>query len=202
MPGAIIAGGIPWLTGPAGIFVRALVTAANSDGRQLTAEEYAWANDMVFRGSLPPIDTFQITNYIGFGNRPFTFPTLGGLTLVNLGDALFSNLHSDEKTVIHELTHVCQIAHTDVLVFVATAIATQAMNELGREQAYDYGAAGFDFTDLGIEAQAEVVEDWFIGSPASPSPRNPDPRNHTKIPMDAQSPYYRYITDNLRTGHF
>jgi hypothetical protein len=64
---------------------------------------------------------------------------------------------------------------------------------------YDYGAAGFDYTDLGFEAQAEVVEDWFLGKPARPM--NPDPRKHTG-PMDAQSPYYRYITDNLRTGHF
>lgn len=85
VPGAIIAGGIPWLTGPGGVFVRVLVTATNSDGRMLTDQEYAWANDMVFRGSLPPIDSFRITNYLGIGDRPFTFPTFGGPTLVNLG---------------------------------------------------------------------------------------------------------------------
>jgi hypothetical protein len=67
--------------------------------------------------------------------------------------------------------------------------------------AYDYGAAGFDYTSLGIEAHAAVVEDWFAGSPVHSM--NPDPRNPpSMIPMDAQSPYYRYITDNLRTGHF
>jgi hypothetical protein len=199
VPGAIIAGGVPWLTGPAGIFVRVLVTASSSDGRPLTAEEYAWANDMVFRGSLPPIDTFQITNYVGAENRPFTFPTFGGPTLVNVGNAIYSNIHVNqgERTMIHELTHVCQIAHTQDLVFTATAIATQLKNEF--TDVYDYGAAGFDYTDLGFEAQAEVVEDWFLGKPARPM--NPDPRKHTG-PMDAQSPYYRYITDNLRTGHF
>jgi hypothetical protein len=202
VPGAIIAGGVPWLAGPAGIFLRVLVTASGSDGRQLTDQEYAWANDMVFRGSLPPIHTFQITNYIGIGNLPFTFPTLGGLTLVSLGDALFNDLHSDDPTVIHELTHVCQIAHTQDLVFTTTAIATQLKDRLTDAHVYDYGAAGFDFTDLGIEAQAAVVEDWFRGCPPPDRPMNPDPRNHTKIPMDAQSPYYRYITDNLRTGHF
>ena len=31
---------------------------------------------------------------------------------------------------------------------------------------------------------------------------NPDPRNHTGRSMDAQSPYYRYITDNVRIGRF
>jgi len=31
---------------------------------------------------------------------------------------------------------------------------------------------------------------------------SPDARNHTGHPMDALSPYYRYITDNLRVGLF
>ncbi len=45
----------------------------------------------------------QITNYVVAQGRP---------TLVNLGDGRFQDIHSDEATVIHELTHVCQIAHT------------------------------------------------------------------------------------------
>ena len=205
VPGAIIAGGIPWLTGPGGVFVRVLVTATNSDGRTLTDQEYAWANDMVFRGSLPPIDSFRITNYLGIGNRPFTFPTFGGPTLVNLGNNLFNNLHLGEPTVIHELTHVCQIAHTQDTLFTTNAIITQLENELELRgdawSAYDYDAAGFDFTDLGFEAQAQVVEDWFHGSFGKTM--NPDPRNYSGgIPMDAQNPYYRYITDNLRIGLF
>jgi len=57
---------------------------------------------------------------------------------------------------------------------------------------------GFDYTDLGLEAQAEVVEDWFLGHPAKPT--HPDPRNHTGKPMDCTEPYYRYITHNVRVG--
>jgi len=161
VPVTIIVGGVPWITGPGGMFVRALVTATNSDGRQLTEEEYAWANDMVFRGSLPPIDTFRITNYLGFGDREFTFPTFAGPTLVNLGDATFKNIHGSpyaERTVIHELVHVCQIAHSLDLAFTAKAIWTQVKNEaekiLGSGHAYDYGAAPLDFTDLGFEVVA------------------------------------------------
>jgi len=64
------------------------------------------ANDMV-SGLASADRQFRITNYIGGRrNRPFTFPTFGGPTLVNLGSAIFADLHSDEKTVIHELTHV------------------------------------------------------------------------------------------------
>jgi hypothetical protein len=205
VPGAVIAGGIPWLTGPAGVFVRVLVTTTNSDGRQLTDDEYAWANEMVFRGCLPPIDTFRITNYLGVHDLPFTFPTLGGPTLVNVGDGIFNDLHSDEKTVIHELVHVCQIANSEDVVFTARAIVTQLTNQIenwlgDNDPVYHYGAAGFDYTEIGLEAQAEVVEDWFLGTLAKP--RNPNPTNHTGHPMDATSPYYRYITDNLRTGDF
>jgi len=208
VPGAIIAGGIPWLVGPAGIFVRVLATGTHGGGRQLTKEEYTWANDMVFRGSLPPIDSFRITNYMGAEGRQFTFPTFGGPTLVNVGNAIFTNLHTNEPLVIHELTHVCQIAHSHNIVFTATAMATQLKNELSKHKLlpspYNYGAAGFDYTHLGLEAQAQVVEDWFLGHKAKEldPPVNPDPRHHTGIRMDAKSDYYRYITDNVRIGLF
>jgi len=157
---------------------------------------------MVFRGALPPIESFRITSYLGGDNRAFTFQTLGGPTLVNLGAARFANIHSDEGTVIHELTHVCQIAHSHDIVFTAQAMASALQDARSNGEVYDYHKAGFDYTQLGIEAQAEVVEDWFLGWPAETITKPPDDRNHTHIPMDAQSPYYRYITDNVRIGHF
>lgn len=205
VPGAVIAGGIPWLSGPAGVFVRVLVTATDSDGRTLTDAEYAWANDVVFRGALPPIDSFRITNYVGADHRPFTFPTLGGPTLVNVGDAIFNDIHVEEKTVIHELTHVCQIACSHDVAFTARAIATQLKNSIENalgddDPVYRYGPAGFDYTSTGLEAQAEIVEDWFLGH--ADKPASPDTTNHTGLAMDATSPYYRYITDNVRVGRF
>jgi hypothetical protein len=199
VPGTIFAGGVPWLTGPGGIFVRAFMTATNSEGRQLTDAEYAWANDMVFRGSLPPIDSFRITNYLGWDKREFTFPALAGPTLVNLGDATFKNIHHNEPTVIHELVHVCQIAHTVDLAFTTKGIVEQLTNK--DDHAYDYGVAPLDFTDLGIEPQAQVVEDWFTGTAKHPI-GPPDNRGYPWGAMSAQNPYYQYITNNLRTGHF
>jgi hypothetical protein len=210
VPGAIIAGGIPWLAGPGGILLRAVLTAADADSRQLSDEEYVFVNDAVFRGCLPPIDSFKITNVIGAEDRPFTFPTLLGPTLVNVGDAIFADIHVNqpvnpgEPTIIHELVHVCQIAHSHDVAFTASGIVAQIKDHFEKhgndDPAYHYGAAGFDYTDLGLEAQAQVVEDWFLGHAAKP--QNPDPTNHTNKPMDALSPYYRYITDNLRTGRF
>jgi hypothetical protein len=97
---------------------------------------------MVFRGSLPPIDSFRITSYIGSGGRQFTFPTFDGPTLVNLGEALYADLHSDENTVIHEFTHVCQIAHSHDVVFTFQALLTQFQAAVLGDPVYDYGAAG------------------------------------------------------------
>ena len=106
VPGAIIAGGVPWLAGPAGIFVRALVTATNSDGRQLTEEEYAWANDMVFRGSLPPIDTFRITNYIGAGIvRSRSRPSADRPWSTSASS--FNDLHPPDREDRDPRTHAC-----------------------------------------------------------------------------------------------
>lgn len=202
VPGAVIAGGVPWLTGPGGIFARALVTATDSDGRELTDDEYAWANDVVYRGSLPPKDSFQITNFLGISGRPFTFPTFGGPTLINIGDQAFHDIHADpdtEATLIHELVHVCQIADTEDVLFVVTAIVTQIEDQVGGS-AYDYGPSGFDFTDVGIEAQAQIVEDWFRGD--AKYRHNPEDRGYPRPARDALSPYYRYITDNVRVGRF
>ena len=187
-----------------------LVTAAGSDGRQLTDEEYAWANDMVFRGSLPPIDSFRITNYIGAEDRPFTFPTFGGPTLVNLGDAIYTNIHASRtpRADHDSRTHTrLPDRHTQDLVFTATAIADSAQRTNSRDPVYDYGAAGFDYTDLGIEAQAEVVEDWFIGRPARPeepgsheSHREPDGRAESLLPLHHRQPAHRPLLTKHRSG--
>ena len=192
-PGVIAAGGVPWLSGPAGIFLRLLLTATHDDGRQLTDEEYAWANDMVFRGALPSIDSFRITNYLGLGGDPFTFPTFGGPTLVSVGEGIYNDIHTGEPTMIHELTHVCQIASSEDVVFTARAMVTQLLDKTSIEDAYSYGPPGFDYADVGLEAQAKIVEDWFVGS---------NTNGQTATGRDAQSPYYHYITDNVRIGRF
>jgi hypothetical protein len=200
VPGVLLAQGVPWLIGPGGLYLRLF---GGSTGRQLTQGEYDWANDMVFRGALPPRESFQITDYKGGDDREFTFPTLGGLTLVNLGPIFYDVLRKDnQKTVIHELTHVCQIAHSHDLVFTAQAMASVIEDKSSDGAVYDYHAAGFDYTHLGLEAQAQVVEDWFNGGTVLQIVNPPDDRNQSKIPMDALSPYYTYIVNNVRVGHF
>ena len=199
VPGAILAGGMVWLTGPGGMFVRVLVDVAGDGGRYLTDAEYAWANEMVFAGSLPPIETLRITSYLGKDGAPFTFPTFGGPTLLNVGPGMYANALSNTATFVHELVHACQIAHTTDVLFTANALATKIADPSGTDS-YDYGPAGFEYTTAGLEAQAQIVEDWYLGDPAIP--KTPENRNHTHHPRDPESPYYRYITDNLRLGLF
>ncbi|HRW18447.1 MAG TPA: hypothetical protein P5181_06340 [Dermatophilaceae bacterium] len=199
VPGTIVAAGVPWLTGPSGMFVQLVADAAGDRGRVLTEAEYAWVDDAVFAGSLPPRGDVLLTAYTGLGGRPFTFPTATGSILVNVGAARYADPRSDEATIVHELVHACQIAHSTDLGFTLSAILAQGSDAVGGA-AYDYGPAGFDYSGLGIEAQAQIVEDWFRGRPAIA--RVPEDRGHTGRPCDPESPYYRYVTDDLRLGRF
>jgi hypothetical protein len=98
---------------------------------------------------------------------------------------------------IHELVHTCQIYHTRVdLALLADAFASKVCEATGTSP-YLYGGAGFDYTNLNLEQQAQVVSDWFAGF----AQRSDDTTNHTGIPKDPNSPYFRYINENLRTGN-
>jgi hypothetical protein len=63
------------------------------------------------------------------------------------------------------------------------------------QAAYDYGPAGPPFGDFGLEAQAQIVQDWFAGRRQHNGPLN-NPQ------MDPTSPYYRYIVGNIRLGQY
>ncbi|WP_189303753.1 hypothetical protein [Streptomyces albospinus] len=47
--------------------------------------------------------------------------------------------------------------------------------------------------EFSIEAQAQIVEDWFAGS-------TPAGTDQTGQACDTGSPYFQYITGNIRTG--
>jgi hypothetical protein len=61
------------------------IAAVGSRTRELTQEEYDWANGEVFLGSLPPRDKIVHTDTIGGGNRAFTFPRFDGKITLNMG---------------------------------------------------------------------------------------------------------------------
>jgi hypothetical protein len=89
-------------------------------------------------------------------------------------------LRADRRAVfVHELTHAWQIKHT---AFVAEIIWEAAVNEVeGKTAAYTYTLDGRAWSGYGIEQQAEIVEDWYLGGAALLSPRFPYIQNNIRL---------------------
>lgn len=206
VPGARIIENVLWMAGPANTLfaiAAAGIASIGSRTRELTQEEYDWANNEVFFGSLPPRDRIVLTDTIGGSDRAFTFPRFDGKITLNMGDTAFDDprrYHSGMygQTFIHELVHACQIQHTKMdIVLLADALSSKVCEATGPSP-YLYGVAGFDYTRMNLEQQAQVVSDWFAGV----AQNSHDITNHTGEAKDTNSPYFRYINDNLRTGNF
>ena len=203
LPGARLASGILWLAGPTNTLLAIAAEGfarAVSRSRPLTKEEYDWANDAVFAGALPPRRRILLTDTIGLGDRAFTFPRFDGKITLNMGLAGFVDPRrvpgGDYGNVfIHELVHACQFSRAMTRVGpLGNAIVSQIGYSIGASP-YLYGRAGFDYAGLNLEAQAQVVSDWFSG-------RIGDGSNQTGKAKDAGSPYFGYIVDNVRKGQY
>jgi hypothetical protein len=217
IPGARIAEGILWLAGPENtLFALAAEELANlgSQSRELTQEEYDWANGMAdgqaqkFAGCLPPKEDLLVTDIIGKDDRAFTFPRYDGKTMLNLGPNGFPDPRYclvDAKhpkngrgdVFVHELVHACQIQHVTLLSMASGAADNMlCAGAAGDPNApYYYGDATDDYTTLNYEQQAMIVQDWYAGHIGNM-------RQQTGIPRDTASPFFHYITDNLRVGVF
>ncbi len=203
VPGARIVGNLLWLAGPANtLFALAAegIAALGSRTRELTQEEYDWANNEVFLGSLPPRDRLVLTDSIGGGDRAFTFPRFDGKITLNMGPAAFADPRNYPgrargQTFIHELVHACQIQHANMdIALLADAFASKVCEATGGNP-YTYGLAGPDYSSFNLEQQAQIVSDWFAGAVPAGS-------NQTGVPKDINSPYIGYIKGNVRVGRF
>jgi hypothetical protein len=207
--GAEIAQGILWMAGPSNtlfaIIGQTVASLATRPPRQLTAQEYEWANGSgIFAGSLPPLETLLVTDALGPDQRAFTFPRFDGKTILNLGpdgwgdtrDAggVAQGRHVSGEIFVHELVHACQIHSEQNLTWLAGALAT-TLCAISTDP-YDYGPPTSDYLSLNIEQQAQIVSDWFAGRPHNKAAANPAQA------MSPSSPYYHYVQDNVRTGHF
>lgn len=202
VPGARLAAGILWMAGPSNTMFAIAAEGIASLGtrtRQLTQDEYDWANHEVFLGSLPPRDKLVLTDTIGGGDRAFTFPRYDGKITLNMGAVAFEDPRSYPgvmgATYIHELVHACQIDHAGSdLGFLSDALSSKVCEATG-DSPYAYGPAGTEYGAFNIEQQAQIVEDWFTGG-------KPPSSNQSRIAKDMNSPYFRYIQDNVRVGRF
>jgi hypothetical protein len=201
VPGARVLEGVLWMAGPSNTLfaiVAAGIAAVGSRSRDISQEEYDWANQEVFAGSLPPRDTLVLTDTIGPGSPPraFTFPRFDGKITLNLGPDAYDDPRKYPtkpygNTFVHELVHACQIHYRKMeLTLLADALSAKLCEATGGDP-YLYPQAGANYTDLGLEQQAQIVSDWYSGL-------IPAGTNQTGIPKDENSPYFRYITDNVR----
>ena len=185
--------------------------------RPLLAEERAFA-DVVFRGKVP-YDRVMITNLLGAGGRPFAIPTFGDTILLNLGHGYENptayrgggdrETEDDRKgrapgqLLIHELVHAWQIAQSTFLPLTMCQGVTNQLGTLGGDMSvYHYQGAGADWGNgFGLEAQGDLVDEWFAGNLYKFDPAQ-EIHQKAYLPMDesGDNPFFRYIRDNIRAG--
>jgi hypothetical protein len=217
VPGARLASGILWMAGPSNMLWAIAaegIVSAGETSRDLSTDEYKWATEQVYRGALPPIDTLLVTDTIGGGHRPFTFPRYDNKTTLNMGSVAPLVFRADDgsltpaqhprdnvaapgETLVHELVHACQIYRSAAdLDYLARAAGSKVSAGPG----YEYGGPNEDYTSLNIEQQAQIVQDWFVGNRYM---SGTNPAQFAFPPMDSTTnPYFHYIQDNLRPGVF
>ena len=204
VPGARVVEGILWMAGPGNTLFALIaegIASAGSRTRDIEQEWYDWANNEVFNGCLPPRNSIVLTDTIGPGNRAFTFPRYDGKITMNMGPDAFDDPRNYEvssgrrvgEIFIHELVHACQIAHTRDLSLMGEALSAKLCEAAGADP-YLYGSADQDYTELNLEQQAQIVQDWFAG--------NKTPFGQTGIPKDRTSPFFHYFPDNVWVGVF
>jgi hypothetical protein len=205
VPGARVAEGVLWLAGPSNTLLALAaegIASAGSRTRELSDEEYNWANNEVFAGSLPPRDRIVLTDTIGGGNRAFTFPRFDGKITLNMGPEAFADPRQYHvangrrkvgEVFIHELVHAWQIAHTPMdLSLMADALASKVCEAAG-DNPYHYDGPGAAYGSFNLEQQAQIISDWFAGNPVA---------GQSPTPKDMASPYFRYVLTNIRTGQY
>jgi hypothetical protein len=201
--GITVAAGVVYIFGPsaivaavvAGVAVGAVVDAM-VQLRRLTGPEMDFARQ-VFGNSLD-FDQIRLTNLSGLGGRCFTAPTLGHVSLVNLGNALespttavFPSYPKPGQLFIHELTHAWQIQHASLEDgFVPGVMCHGIVNQTLVSDPYKYGPPGPPWSSFGLEAQAAIVDDWFGGTFAT----------GLEPSMSRDSRYFPYIANNILPG--
>ena len=172
--------------------------------RRLTVEERAFANQ-VFGDSID-YDRIRLTNLLGLGSRQFTVPTVDNTILINMGDgpafddpinAVGSSYPAPGQIFIHELTHAWQIEHSTVENGYVPGYLCRGLSAQSEgHAAYHYGDGNVAWTSLGVEAQASIVDQWFGGNGQQSPKHGSEP-----LPMNLNSPYFHYISDNVQAGN-
>jgi hypothetical protein len=217
-----IVGGSLFIWGPSAIgpaIILGVAAGAIVDSmvkiRRLTPAEEDFARK-VFGDSLD-FERIRLTNFLGLGGSPFTFPTVDETILVNIGlsDAFFDaptvvpcpigKYAAPGQLLIHELTHAWQIQHASLDDGYVPGWLCEGIREqvVEGKAAYNYGPAGPPWRLFGIEGQAHMVDEWFGGTGQQAPPRSKLPTGFEPRPnaqMNPDSDYFGYIDNNIRAG--
>ena len=205
--GVAVAGGVVWVFGPSAIIAAVVagvaagaITDALIKHRQLTSEEYRFAVT-VFGDTLPPRERIYVTNLSHGGGHKYTWPNVDGSVLLNLGDAFDNPMrHAEGKkpsyptngqVLIHELVHAWQI-HTKSFV---PGILCKAAFSTGSYTP----TVGKAWSDLGLEQQAAVIDQWF-GDYAGMWNTIEDVINNLARQEAIHDPRFFYIANHIRFG--
>ncbi|MET0557658.1 MAG: hypothetical protein ABW065_03160 [Solirubrobacterales bacterium] len=207
LTGTFVTAGASYLMGPGyaiPIFVgTAVVTDALVETREMTAEEYDFANT-VFSGTLPARSMITLTNLSGLGGAAFTAPNADGGVLLNLTDAIYgspggpmsarfgSEYPEPGQAFIHELTHAWQLARNG---FEPGFVYRKAV-----DSGYEPPPAGTDWGDFSLEQEATTVDRWF-GQHSKGWTSIGDLRERLSSEAAIRDPYFPYISNNIRMGH-
>ena len=153
----------------------------------------------------PSRDKLRITDTVGAGNRPFTFPRFDGVITLDLGPGGYADsltmkegVYSDRRkrnrvygeAFIHEMVHAWQLTHGSNLSFIASGMT----KVFGEDYTY---TPGKDYSKYKLEPQASIVEDWYARNYTKGLPAEGYGLNSQKAMTDQ---LFRYISQNLRTG--
>ena len=149
-----------WLAGPGNTLLALAADGIASMGsrqRALNDDEYRWANDQVFQGTLPPQNKIGLTDTVAAQRRAFTFPRFDGKITLNMGTDAFADprqyhVSTGERkygeVYIHELVHAWQIEHTPMQLALLVDAPT---SQIKGSNAYVYGNAGSTYKDFNLE---------------------------------------------------
>ena len=215
--GMRIVSGTMWLAGPFGTMIAVAADALArlmENERPLHESEYAFVK-RVFGESLPARTDIRISDAIGGGNRPFTYPRFDGKMVISVGkddyaDPLRYGVDEGTKAygelLVHEMTHVWQYHNNAAAIsYVADAIWARIRDDYEPGEVLDEPWDWF-----GLEEQGSIVDEWFkrhYNGPGSveadgTTPRTPTP--DTNFGLDGQAAMadqaYPFIRDNIRQG--
>ena len=138
--------------------------------RDLTDQEYAWANTMIYNGALPAKSRIKIFNFMHLGgdnHRFYTWPApTGDYIYVNIGDAFDNPMQytnsaypAPGQAFIHELGHSWQCGRYGFANMLVRYFSAPG----GLKQTYDPGCpvnnAGSNFN---LEQEATLIDRSYV----------------------------------------